>query len=145
MFVVFFIRRIISFSLPVATESAESLSDSDDTPSPVPYVKLIFLSSIMFYDTPRLHKTSHALKITYKSPPPRAQNVTTSHQPNPILQMLVRLQGPPSPRVRLAAESSCPIFTEQVIIGIRRYSIICCLHAVDAVNHNAFKRAGWHV
>ncbi len=39
--------------------------------------------------------------------------------------MFVRFPGPPSPRVSEAALSSWPIFTEDVIIGIRRYSIIC--------------------
>mgnify|MGYP007103138289 CR=1 FL=1 len=38
--------------------------------------------------------------------------------------MFVRLTGAPRPRVIAAAESSSPIFTEQVIIGISLYSNI---------------------
>lgn len=45
-------------------------------------------------------------------------------QKKPSWQMFVRLTGAPRPRVIAAAESSSPIFTEQVIIGISLYSNI---------------------
>mgnify|MGYP007069431232 CR=1 FL=1 len=43
---------------------------------------------------------------------------------NQILQMLVRLTGPPRPRVSAAALNSSPILTEQIIMGTMRYSRI---------------------
>jgi len=49
---------------------------------------------------------------------------TTSAKLNLSWQMFVRLTGAPRPRVIAAAESSSPIFTEQVIIGISLYSNI---------------------
>src|SRR5699024_6559508 len=53
-----------------------------------------------------------------------AQNVmrTISNALNPILQILVRRTGAPSPRVKAAADNSSPILIEQIIIGTNRYS-----------------------
>ena len=53
-----------------------------------------------------------------------SSSATKSHAPKPILQIFVRFTGAPSPRVSAAAESSSPIFTQDIISGTMRYSSI---------------------
>ena len=58
---------------------------------------------------------------------------------NQILQMLVRLTGPPRPRVSAAALNSSPILTEQIIMGTMRYSRIePAVHPTEVVFQTGF-------